>query len=107
MQLPRQGMHRGTLQARTDRRVDLQPARANRRRAVRLLQEVLDVTGEVRLPARIRRARAQVETPVVRRRDVLRVSDVPAPPQRAQDRVAAAERGGGVVERVIVGRRLR
>ncbi len=106
-QLLRQGVHGGVLQARPDRRVDLQPTRANCRRAVGLLQEVLDVADEVRLPARIRRARAQVETPVGRRRGVLRVGDVPAPSQRAQDRVAAAERGGGVVERVVVGRRLR
>ena len=107
MQLLRQGVHGGVLQARPDRRVDLQPARANGRRAVRLLQDVLDVADEIRLPARIRRARTQVETPVGRRRGVLRVGDVPAPSQRAQDRVAAAERGAGVVERVVVGRRLR
>ena len=107
MQLLRQRVHGGALQARPDRRVDLQPARANGRRAVRLLQQVLDVPDEVRLPARVRRARTQVEAAVARLRRVLRIGDVPATAQRVQYLVATRERGSRIVQRVVVGRSLR
>src|SRR4029077_636056 len=60
----RQRPDRGCLQARPYRGVDPQPAVLYSRRPVLLLQEVLDVADEVRLAARVRGARPEVEAAV-------------------------------------------
>ena len=99
---------REPLQARIDRRVDLEPALAHRVGAVLALELVDHVGEEVRLlDARVDPARLQVERARPDRAPVLAERDVATREHRAQHLVAAVERRLRIVERVVDRRRLR
>ena len=99
---------REPLQARVDRRVNLEAAFAHRVRAVLLLELVDHVGEEVRLlDARVDAARLEPERVRANRRVVLGERDVVVVDERAQHLVATVERRLRVVERVVHRRRLR
>ena len=98
----------GALKAAVDRRVDLEPARANRPGPVLLDELVAHVAEEVRLPdAGVDLARPQVQVRDLAPLLVRGVVDVAVLVERLEHSVPPLDREGRVVERVVVGRRLR
>src|SRR6185295_16357534 len=98
---------RRPLEARVDRRVDLEPTGADGAGAVLRDQLIADVAEEVRLPdLLVEPARLQTE-PAADGPLVLLLRDVALVPERLQDLVAARSRDLLALERVVDARRLR